>query len=201
MRYWSFFAAKIAVASVTLYGLLILMDLYLPHDFIVVTSSKAHAALPAPVVPAAPILHVRPRLNADAQHDVIWIVPGAVTTRAEEAKLLAPLSHGSDRLLVNLALMGWFLLAVGVGYFIVWDQRYRCRTCLRRLRMPVETGSWGQMLEFGRPRIEYICIYGHGTPRTESLQISGLSQPEWTPNSDDIWRELCGTGKDSSDRS
>ena len=23
-------------------------------------------------------------------------------------------------------------------YFVIWDQRYRCRVCLRRLRMPVE---------------------------------------------------------------
>ena len=38
MRYWSFFAAKIAVASVTLYGLLILLDLSLPHDAIAVPS-------------------------------------------------------------------------------------------------------------------------------------------------------------------
>ena len=29
------------------------------------------------------------------------------------------------------------LLAAGVMWLIVWDQRYRCRTCLRRLRMPV----------------------------------------------------------------
>ena len=47
----------------------------------------------------------------------------------------------------------------------IWDQRYRCRVCLRRLRMPVETGSWSRMLQFGRPRIEYICPYGHGTLR------------------------------------
>ena len=199
MRYWSFFAAKIAVASVALYGLLLVLDLYLRHDSFIVPAPVAHATPPVPALPA-PVLHAKPRLNADAQPDVIWIVPGAVTTRAEEAKLLAPLSHGSERLRDNLALMGWFLLAVGVGYFIVWDQRYRCRTCLRRLRMPVETGSWGQMLEFGRPRIEYICVYGHGTLRTEALQISGLAKPEWTPNSDDLWQELCGSSKDPSNR-
>jgi len=93
------------------------------------------------------------------------------------------------------------LLGFAVLALIVRDQWYRCRTCGRRMRMPLEKGSLSHLFLRGRPRMEYICIYGHGTLRTESLQISGLSQPEWTPNSDDIWRELCGTGKDSSDRS
>jgi hypothetical protein len=194
MRYWSFLAAKFAVASVTLYGLLMLLGLYLPHDSIAGTAPKIHAR-PGPVIP-----HPRPVPESNSQQDIIWLMPSATPTPVEEAKLLAPLTHGGDRLLCNLALMGWFLLATGVGYLIIWDQRYRCRTCLRRLRMPVETGSWGQMLQFGRPRIEYICVYGHGTLRAEELQISGREQPEWTPNSDDYWQELCGSGRDSSNR-
>jgi hypothetical protein len=91
----------------------------------------------------------------------------------------------------------WFLLLTGALYLIIWDQRYRCRVCLRKLRMPVETGSWSRMLQFGRPRIEYICPYGHGTLREEELQISGLQNPEWTPHSDDIWEELCASSKET----
>ena len=34
----------------------------------------------------------------------------------------------------------WFLISYGLCYLVFWDQRYRCRTCLRRLLMPVETG-------------------------------------------------------------
>jgi len=104
--------------------------------------------------------------------------------------------NGPLRLWINVAFMGWFLLAAGVLYWIIRDQRYRCRVCLRRLRMPIETGSWGQMLELGRPRIEYICPYGHGTLKAEELQISGLANPEWTPHSDDIWDELYASSKD-----
>jgi hypothetical protein len=66
--------------------------------------------------------------------------------------------------------------------------------------MPIETGSWGRILQFGRPRIEYICPYGHGTLKEDELQITGLSNAEWTPNSDDIWAELCATGKASRDQ-
>jgi hypothetical protein len=100
----------------------------------------------------------------------------------------------------DLLLMLWFLAAVGVLYLIIWDQRYRCRACLRRLRMPIETGSWSSILQLGRPRIEYICPYGHGTLKEDELQISGRSNAEWTPHSDDIWAELVSAGKDPDDR-
>lgn len=100
----------------------------------------------------------------------------------------------------TLAVMLWFLLCCGAIYLAVWDQRYRCRVCLRRLRMPVETGSWSRMLQFGRPRIEYICPYGHGTLKEEELQILGRETPEWNAHSDDLWEELCAASKDSSPR-
>ncbi len=86
----------------------------------------------------------------------------------------------------------WFLLCCGVFYLCVLDQRYRCRVCARRLRMPVETGSWSRLLTIGRPGIEYICPYGHGTLRESELQISGLEDAEWTPHAD-LWEELCAT--------
>ena len=86
-----------------------------------------------------------------------------------------------------------FLAFDAALYFVWWDQRYRCRTCLRRLRMPVETGSWSQMLQFGRPRIEYICPYGHGTLKQDELQISGRENAEWKQNSGDIWEELAAS--------
>ena len=112
----------------------------------------------------------------------------------------APLNDGMRYLLCNLALMLCFLIFAGILYLIVRDQRYRCRVCLRRLRMPIATGSWSSILQFGRPRIEYICIYGHGTLSEDDLHISGLSSAEWTPHSEDIWTELCAPGKES-DRS
>jgi hypothetical protein len=113
---------------------------------------------------------------------------------------LAPLNNGMRFLLCDLALMLCFLVFAGILYLIVWDQRYRCRVCLRRLRMPIATGSWSRILQFGRPRIEYICTYGHGTLSEDDLHISGLSGAEWTPHSEDIWAELCAPGKES-DRS
>jgi hypothetical protein len=106
-----------------------------------------------------------------------------------------PPRFGYD-LAYTLLVLVWFLLCTGSVYFIVWDQRYRCRTCLRRLRMPVTTGSWHRMLQFGPPRTEYICPYGHGTLKEDHLKVTGLENPEWTPHSDDMWEELCAASRD-----
>ena len=51
------------------------------------------------------------------------------------------------------------------------------------------------MLQLGRPQIEYICPYGHGTLREDESSV--LTTSEWTPHSDDIWDELCAPGKDT----
>jgi hypothetical protein len=82
------------------------------------------------------------------------------------------------------------LISVGVLKVILWDQLYRCRTCARRLRMPLETGSWTSMLLAGKPQTEYICPYGHGTLKMPEVQISGHESPDWEPNDEDIWKEL-----------
>jgi hypothetical protein len=85
-------------------------------------------------------------------------------------------------------LLLFWLFAVGLIRAIVWDQRRRCRTCLRRLRMPIRTGSWTHVL-LGAPRTEYICLYGHGTLKVDDLQLSGYREPDWEPHRD-MWREL-----------
>ncbi|HLG99951.1 MAG TPA: hypothetical protein VKX49_26820 [Bryobacteraceae bacterium] len=88
------------------------------------------------------------------------------------------------------AVMLFFLAGAGLLYLIIWDQRYRCRTCLRRLRMPITAGSWPNMLLFGQPRIDYICLYGHGTLKVPEVQINGPNSPDWEPHDEDIWKEL-----------
>ena len=80
------------------------------------------------------------------------------------------------------------LVAAGVIWLVIWDQRYRCRTCLRRLRMPILTGDWTHIL-LGRPRTEYICLFGHGTLKVDEVQITGHQEPDWQPH-EDMWKEL-----------
>lgn len=81
------------------------------------------------------------------------------------------------------------LLVQGTLVAIVIDQRYRCRTCGRRLRMPVPSGRYGQMLLLGRPKTEYICTYGHGTLKVPELHFSGIELNEWKRH-EDMWSEL-----------
>ena len=106
-------------------------------------------------------------------------------------KYLEPIrTHPFGRDLTYTIFMLLFTLAaVGVFWAVAWDHRYRCRTCLRRLRMPVLTGSWSEVLFGSPPRTEYICPYGHGTLKVAELQITGRQYPDWQPH-DDIWKEL-----------
>lgn len=89
----------------------------------------------------------------------------------------------------TMVIMLYFLFCAGLLNAVIWDQRYRCRTCLRRLRMPVASGSWPNMLLTGQPRMEYICIYGHGTLKVPEVDITGSKRPDWQSH-DDIWTEL-----------
>jgi hypothetical protein len=94
---------------------------------------------------------------------------------------------GTDLGYTSAFLVLW-LVAVGLVVLALRDQRMRCRTCARRLRMPVSSGRWNHIL-MGRPRTDYICAYGHGTLRVADLGIDGPEQPAWEPIND-MWREL-----------
>ncbi len=183
MRYWAYFAAKLVVAGVVFYGLLALLGPLAPDDP-APAPKPPHSASVSVLNPNAP-LKTKPRLLTD--DEVI-------------AQKIAPLEHVGAYLAINTALMVWFLLAAGTFYLIVRDQRYRCRVCLRRLRMPVETGSRSFMLQLGRPRVEYICPFGHGTLKQEEYQTSELENPQWTGSSGDMWEDLYAASKNEPDK-
>jgi hypothetical protein len=115
----------------------------------------------------------------------IWLIGRAIRYIWGEQR--DPFAHD---LAYTTAMMLYFLFCVGVLYLIIWDQRYRCRTCLRRLRMPLFAGSWPNMLLKGQPRMEYICIYGHGTLKVPEVELSGPKNSDWEAHGDDIWKEL-----------
>ena len=98
-----------------------------------------------------------------------------------------PFAHD---LTYTTVMMGFFLLMTGLIYLVIWDQRYRCRTCLRRLRMPLFAGSWPNSFLIGQPRREYICTYGHGTLQVPELDLTGPKNSAWQSNGDNIWKEL-----------
>jgi hypothetical protein len=133
---------------------------------------------------------------AGALYGLLWLING-IWPAEKNPPAIAPLRDMQEILAYNVVVLAWFLLCVAALFLIVRDQRRRCRTCLRRLRMPVGTGSWSGMLLLGRPRTEYICPYGHGTLREEEVRISGARSPEWTAHRDDYWDELCASSKES----
>jgi hypothetical protein len=95
------------------------------------------------------------------------------------------------------AIFGYFLALAGTLYLVVLDQRYRCRTCLRRLRMPVNSGAWDSMLRIGKPQVEYICPFGHGTLNIKLVHFAGREGDDWREHDDNIWRELEGLSSDT----
>lgn len=88
----------------------------------------------------------------------------------------------------TLMAMAHFVLTMGMIWVAVWDQKMRCRTCLRRLRMPVAEGHWHHVL-LGPPRTSYVCVFGHGTLRVSELNITGKNPAAWEEH-EDIWTEL-----------
>jgi hypothetical protein len=88
----------------------------------------------------------------------------------------------------------WILPMVWVGlvWAAIYDQRFRCRTCARRLRMPVEHGSYSALL-LNHPGIEYICPYGHGKLLVE-VWLANEQSPKWTTYGN-LWQELFRKSK------
>ena len=128
-------------------------------------------------------------LLAFAVFTSLWLALFTWLPAPEKFNDRQPARLGQD-LTWTLAILVYFLVCCGIMYLIVWDQRYRCRTCLRRLRMPLSKGSWTNVL-LGPPRTEYICLYGHGTLRVAELQITGFVRASWEEH-DDMWKELFG---------
>ncbi len=91
------------------------------------------------------------------------------------------------------------LVCQGTLFLIILDQRYRCRTCGRRLRMPVRSGSHGTIM-FRPPKTEYICTYGHGTLKVPEVELTGNENADWQPHKGDYWSELVQADKDARDR-
>lgn len=83
----------------------------------------------------------------------------------------------------------WILPMVWIGLVVLaWhDQRYRCRTCARQLRMPVNDGSYGTLL-LDHPGTEWVCPYGHGKLRVE-VWVADKRSPAWREYGE-FWEEL-----------
>src|ERR1041384_3048037 len=218
MRYWGLFGGKLAISGAISYGLLLGINSFWPSRFpaSAVRANRDVASVPtgrAAISPALPRnlyvgevhlllpedvpVAVQRKDAAESNPAPVWREAGSFPAGGSKERPIRASRFGFD--LVYTSVAGrWVVATAGLLYLCVLDQRYRCRVCLRRLRMPIETGSWGRMLFLGRPRIEYICPYGHGTLREAELQISGRENPEWTPHAE-MWDELCASSKQADE--
>jgi len=95
----------------------------------------------------------------------------------------------------TVAILLFWLFSLALVALIIWDQQTRCRTCLRRLRMPVESGSWSRATLFAPPRKSLICPYGHGTLDEPVAHVSAQAPTEWHAHGN-IWEELEALDKE-----
>ena len=91
----------------------------------------------------------------------------------------------------TLAKLSTFPFVVLFSVLLQWtlrDQRFRCRVCARRLRMPISDGTYGAVL-LDRPGTEYICPFGHGKLYVPEADPTGNILTRWTRYGD-LWQEI-----------
>jgi len=74
------------------------------------------------------------------------------------------------------------------------DQQRRCRTCLRRLELPVEIGRTGSVL-LNWAGTEMVCPRGHGILYLPESPANSLDQGRWS-TLDESWQSLFTHDKD-----
>jgi hypothetical protein len=104
---------------------------------------------------------------------------------------LSSLAAGSTRPLADEYAIWLFLpLAIVALSWGVRDQQWRCRTCLRRLELPVEIGRTGSVL-LNWAGTEMVCPQGHGVLYLPESSSNSLDQDRWH-KLDDSWQSLFG---------
>jgi hypothetical protein len=92
----------------------------------------------------------------------------------------------------EVAIWTFLPLAVAVLCWSIADQQKRCRTCLRRLGMPIDIGRPGSVL-LNWAGTELVCSEGHGTLYMPESESNALQRDRWNAL-DDSWAELFRTG-------
>lgn len=88
----------------------------------------------------------------------------------------------------------WLFLPVAIAAlsWSVRDQQRRCRTCLRRLELPVDIGRTGSVL-LNWAGTEMVCSEGHGVLYLPESPANALDRDRWN-TLDDSWASLFRAG-------
>lgn len=89
----------------------------------------------------------------------------------------------------TLALLICVLADYGLLRLALWDQRYRCRICLSRLRLPTTEGNYSSVWLGGAPYTEYVCTWGHGNLYIPDVHLASGRKAVWV-GYQSLWENL-----------
>ena len=112
-----------------------------------------------------------------------WLLPPA------PSGLLANWPRFGSDLSYTFAVAFSAILGFLLGWLAAADQVYRCRICVRRLRMPRSEGNYSHTMLGGAPYTEYICTYGHGKLYVPEVHLSSSRAIRWTGYGS-LWENL-----------
>jgi hypothetical protein len=95
---------------------------------------------------------------------------------------------GTDALTEPLSTWLFLIASMGALSWSIYDQRRRCRVCLRRLGLPAHVGCPGCLL-LDWAGTEMVCMEGHGMLHVPEMTPSWEGAPKWTAL-DDSWQGL-----------
>jgi hypothetical protein len=114
------------------------------------------------------------------------LLAGLEFTRASSITMIG----GTDLATEPLTTWLFLIASMGVLTWSIYDQRRRCRVCLRRLGMAAHVGCPGCLL-LNWSGTELVCIEGHGMLHVPEMTSSWQEAEQWTAL-DDSWLELFG---------
>lgn len=99
----------------------------------------------------------------------------------------------------TLAIGLWVLGGYGLLRLSIWDQRFRCRTCLRRLRLPLTEGIYSSVWLGGAPYTEYVCTWGHGKFYIPDIHLASGRKAMWVAY-ESLWENLVKAETEAVDK-
>jgi hypothetical protein len=117
------------------------------------------------------------------------LLAGLEFTRAPSITMLGGTDLATEPLSTWLFLLG----CMGVLSWSIFDQRRRCRVCLRRFGLAAQIGCTGCVL-LSWSGTELVCLEGHGTLHVPEMVSCWQEREQWT-SLDDSVVELFAKGR------
>jgi hypothetical protein len=117
------------------------------------------------------------------------LLAGLEFTRAASITMLGGTDLATEPLSTWLFLLG----CMGALSWSIYDQRRRCRVCLRRYGLAAQIGCPGCIL-LSWAGTELVCLEGHGTLHVAGRVASWREQDRWTSLDDSLLELFAKSG-------